>query len=446
MKKKLNLYWRIFIWFWLSMVALMLGSVWLAEHFDQARQVPVWQQRFINSYRAAAETALRQGGPERFYQWSRRVTHTTGVRTFLVDTDRPDLVEGLPLPRQIKKSLIVGLKATPRRVVKVNRDLRLSAVVEVDGRNYRLVLLLPPEMIRAGFGEKLVQMWSQLLIAAITIGFLCWLLSRYLTRPLRNLQLAVKEISRGNFQHRVGTELSGYDEFAELGREFDRMAVQIEHMMTSQERMLRDVSHELRSPLARLQVALELARHRASEESHTELDRIGLEAERLNDLIGEILFLTRLKSAELVKEPCDLTALLTSIVQDAQFELSERKNSIVTDFNVDQINANARWLSAAVENILRNALFHTEPGTEVRVSSRYDESSVIISVEDSGSGVFEVELDTLFDPFYRTNRSQASGYGLGLAIAKQVVEVHHGSIHAYNKKPRGLVIDIHLPL
>jgi two-component system sensor histidine kinase CpxA len=262
----------------------------------------------------------------------------------------------------------------------------------------------------------------------------------------------VKSFAEGNLDARVSPELTKRrDELAELGREFDHMAERIAALISSQKRLLADISHELRSPLARLSVALELARKNSSSKAVPALDRIDQEAERVNKLVGQLLALTRLESgAERVPpETVALEELVQLVIDDAAFEARPLNKEVrAVHMEKCRVQGSSELLHSAIENVVRNAVRHTEPGTTVEVSLEWRMETAILTVRDHGSGVPEPELQHIFEPFYRVSEARersSGGVGLGLSIAERTAKLHGGSIRAENTTD-GLLVTIELPL
>ncbi len=294
----------------------------------------------------------------------------------------------------------------------------------------------------------------RLLITFIVTGVICYLLARSLTSPIRKLREATQNFAGGDLTTRVGPQLTGQGgEIGDLAQDFDQMAEQIETLLESQKRLLRDISHELRSPLARLNVALELARQKSKAVNNTPLDRIGKEAERLNELIGQLLTLTVLESrSELMeKEQIDLAGLLKEIVQDADYEAQSRNRSVSLDTSDSMIYGSRELLHQAIENVIRNGVWYTAENTQVKVTlGTFNDQGKFarIKVHDQGPGVPESALGNLFRPFYRVADArdrQTGGTGIGLAIAERAIRLHGGDITAAIAPEGGLVITIILP-
>lgn len=277
------------------------------------------------------------------------------------------------------------------------------------------------------------------------------LLARYFSKPIRNLKTAFDAAADGNLDVRVGQAMSHRkDELADLGHDFDRMAERLRQAMQSQRRLLHDVSHELRSPLARLQAAVGLARQ-SPDKLITTMDRIELESSRIDQLVGELLTLSRLDAGayDLNGEPFMINELLDAVLDDARFE-AEGSGHLVTfeGGSHAKVRGHAEWLHRAIENVVRNALRHTPAGKTIRLSCEDDFPNRIVHIAicDEGPGVPEPELPQLFEPFFRGVHAQGTaGHGLGLAIARRIIDAHGGSIRARNRAQGGLCVEIVLP-
>jgi two-component system sensor histidine kinase CpxA len=297
-----------------------------------------------------------------------------------------------------------------------------------------------------------------LIIAIISSGLVCYLLAWYMTKPIVRLRTATRQLAAGDLSARTGAPATARsDEVAGLMRDFDAMAERIETLLKAQSRLLNDISHELRSPLARLNVALGLARQRAGVESADMLDRIELEASRLNELIGRILTLARLEDGEQTapQTPVALDEIVLSVTEDAEFEAQARHCHVRTSIPEGDwtVHGNASLLHSAVENVVRNAIRYTQEGSAVDVDLTSETKAgvheAVLRVSDSGPGVPPETLSKLFEPFYRLDDArerQTGGVGLGLAITERAVRFHGGKVSASNRQAGGLVIEIRLPL
>jgi two-component system sensor histidine kinase CpxA len=312
---------------------------------------------------------------------------------------------------------------------------------------------LPPPPPSRGLGVDL----SRLLLVLLISAGVCYALARYLTMPIVRLREAAQRFAKGEFSVRVGQGVIGRkDELGRLGEDFDRMAQRIEGLVVQQRQLLGDISHELRSPLARLSLALELARRKSVPEAEAYLHRIETEAATLEEMIAHVLTLTRLESGidGIEVEEVDLQGLVAAVVSDADFEAHGRGGMVRIAETADcVVRGNGELLRRAVENVVRNAIRYTKEGTPVEVGLRRVKDrlsgSAEIQVRDYGPGVPEADLPSLFRPFYRVSNArdrQSGGTGLGLAITDRAVRLHEGTVVAANAQGGGLVVTIRLPL
>jgi signal transduction histidine kinase len=289
-----------------------------------------------------------------------------------------------------------------------------------------------------------------LMLFTVAGGIFCYFIASRLTTPLHKLGQAAANIADGRLETRADPALrKRRDEIADLAANFDRMAERIEALIKRQRALLGDVSHELRSPLSRLIVALSLVKQGPAEEVAENLDRIGLEARRLDTLIGQLLSLTRIDSGMDRDSPApfDLTNLVQEVANDGDFEARARNRSvIVTRAGACTVSGFEETLRSAVENVVRNAIRYTAEGTAVEISLEACDSRALLRVRDHGPGVPEHMLSEIFLPFRRVAADDSDGAGLGLAIAERAVTVHRGTIRARNVREGGLAVEIDLPL
>lgn len=306
-----------------------------------------------------------------------------------------------------------------------------------------------PDSAQAPFKQRT---WLPITAAFIASLIFAALLAWYMATPLRHLRLAFSSLAEGNLQTRVGVSMGKRrDELTDLGHDFDKMAERLGILVESQRRLLHDVSHELRSPLARLQAAIGLARQQP-ERIETSLERIEREGMRMDKLVGELLSLSRIEAGVLGKlDAIAMDELLDEIKNNASFE-AESKNRRFEFLGEAKVKVMGRYdlLYRAFENVVRNAIKHTANASCVSLKISVDNARQVLQVVvvDEGSGVPETELQAIFEPFFRIGDSARSsdGYGLGLAIAKRVIHAHGGQISASNRSTGGLSVEIILPL
>jgi two-component system sensor histidine kinase CpxA len=447
-----SLFLRIFLSFWFAQALFFVLAILVTLAFRP--RTSTWEALRTTVLNDAV-TAYEEGNEHQLRQYLDNLEHTQNVRAFLFDEHLQEVSHrGAP---DWAVRVAAGGPRLPHDgflfpVPPVQRDSRASS----DGKHrYTIVLGLPPGP-RVFIGPRGVP-FTGLIIGVITSGLVCYLLSWYLTKPIVRLRTATRQLAAGDLTARTGApSATRRDEVAGLMRDFDAMAERIELLLKAQSRLLNDISHELRSPLARLNVALGLARQRAGVESVDMLDRIELEASRLNELIGRILTLARLEDGEQLvpQTPVPLNELVHSVTEDAEFEAQARRCHVHTTVPEGDlmVSGNASLLHSAVENVVRNAIRYTHEGTSVEVELASEEraggAEAVLRVSDAGPGVPADALGKLFEPFYRLDDArgrQTGGVGLGLAITERAVRFHGGKVKAFNRTPSGLIVEIRLP-
>lgn len=461
-----SLFWKIFLGFWLTVI--LAGTImWLIATMtrpDEPRLIDRhlhFATKGLEGYARDISLALEQGGIQGWDAYLSHLQPEDPQPYLLTRTGTP--LKQRPAPHHIRK-LANEIFATGRvQALRQKREFALGQPFRLpDGRPAALVLNLafsrpdtgrtPP---RPRHGEhRLLDLDHGLgmLVFLLVATGICLLLTRSLTAPISKLRRATQRFASGELSTRVGKEVRGGNELAALAGDFDRMAEQTESLITSQHRLLRDISHELRSPLTRMNLALELARQRAGGEATQALDKIDQESERLNELIGQLLTLTRLdgQPETLKKTRLNLAELLTRVAADADFEARSRQVQVECKLTTEgQITGVPELLLRAFENIVRNAVRYSVQDSTIFVSLSETGEQFVLSVKDQGPGVPQAALKHLFEPFYRVadDRDRASGgSGIGLAIADRAIRLHGGSISASNHPQGGLLIEIHLPI
>jgi two-component system OmpR family sensor kinase len=447
-----RLFWKIFLGFWLTLLATGAGVGFVVHLHNQARLAEMtevatgFRAKFLVS---AAAVALQFGGKrgleDLFQQWRGR----RRPPVLAVDPTGRDL-----LGRTVPEAALARARSD---LAEGARAAGLRRVVAPGGQEYLLFVPVPSlpgegrhrgPPTRDAFVQQLVaSLFATLVFSAV----LAWSPSR----PIRHLRRATRGLADGALETRVGPLMGRRgDEIGDLGRDFDHMAERLQGLVGAQHRLLHDVSHELRSPLARLQVAVGLARQQPDKAS-VALHRIEREARRLNDLVGELLTLSRLEAgvSEHSVEQVDLADLLENVVADARLEAeaSGRRVELRSDARLP-VKGRPDLLRRALENVIRNAVRFAPPGTAVEVwaSRGGTDQRARLSVCDRGTGVPDSELEALFEPFFRAGgqnyAASGGGFGLGLAIAKRAIEAHQGWIRAANRPGGGMCVEFGLPL
>lgn len=280
--------------------------------------------------------------------------------------------------------------------------------------------------------------------------FFSLLLAWNMTRPIRQLREGFDKVSRGDLSVRLFPSMKRrYDELSIVAKDFDAMVERIDVLVKAREALLHDISHELRTPLARVQLAVGLARQSELNIPQS-LDRIDLETERLDKMIGELLTLSRAEHEGIdIDQYFDFIALLDAILVDVRYEGQQPEVDVVAHYDSLKsvtVRGNAELIRRAIENVLRNALRYSSQGQAIVVNLEVDRDTLLLNICDSGPGVAEEKISSIFDPFVRLQSPYSGkGYGLGLAIVRKVITAHHGQVSATNRQEGGLNIAIRLP-
>jgi signal transduction histidine kinase len=453
-----SLYMKIFLWFWLAMVLVSGGLVFSVletqselhralEEANDRTLTPPYAERYITVFEEQGKAAL-----------AAYIAHGkgAGVHAYLFGLDGKEELSQ-PVPRDAGP-LVQAAKGTDEMQVVWSATRRFVAqkVTGPSGNQYIFLVELTSPFVKFFSARPPIQA-LRLIIAIIIGGLVCLWLARYITAPVEKLRAAARRLADGNLSSRIGTDaIRRKDELGDLERDFDRMAERIESLMSSQQRLIHSISHELRSPLARLNVALGLARKQADATVNVSLDRIEREAGRLNELIGNLLTLARWESGA---EPAncgdvELDTLVREVAADADFEAQSRNRAVrVLTLQPCSIAGVQDLLRSAIENVMRNAVNYTRKDSEVEVTLErvrgLAQESAVIRVRDHGDGVPEDALEHIFRPFYRVADSRersSGGTGLGLSIAAKAVMLHGGQVKAENSPTGGLLVELRLPM
>jgi two-component system sensor histidine kinase CpxA len=423
---------RIFLSFWLIIV-ITFATAGVAGFLYAERMRDAIENFEVGDSMLAASAALEAGGRDGLADWLRTSPAPRAITLFVLDDRGHDLLD-----RRVPFGLTRAFRRHrehPRRHELDGRDplnLRRSRphpqLVAADGSVY--TFFVAPSRGMHAAGTAVDPRWLLFLIALVVSGIVSWFLATTISGPVRKLRNATVALASGDLAVRVAESVGNRrDELGTLGRDFDAMAGNLQRAATRQTELSRNISHELRSPLARMRVAIELAKQKSGDMA--EFERLDTEA-----------------------EPVELADLVHEVVENVNYEC--RAEGIDGVSVVAQIDASpvarghADALTSAVENIVRNAVHHSPPDSQVTIRLGQDDDQVMIDVIDSGPGVDEAELPNLFEPFFRTRESAESkdtrGTGLGLAIAERAVSVNGGSISARNQPVGGLLVRIVLPL
>jgi len=450
-----SLFLKIFLWFWAT--AILTGIALVLSFVLQHDSVPErWHAMLEDSARfsgALTVEAFERDGTASAASYLSKLETNSHVRTCLFDHEgRPIAGGGCGTFEDTAGRVVVSRKAD------FNFKYGIARVGTIlggrNGQEYIFATELPAGP-RAAVGISRFGFALQWGVAFLVSGCICYLLARYITGPVLRLREASQQLATGELSTRAAAGIEHRrDELGDLVRDFNAMADRIEQLIATQRQLLYDVSHEVRSPLARLNVALDLARERKGEDST--FDHMQQDLDRLDQTMERLLTIARLDTSAAPESTSllNVTELVSHIVADGQFELEGQDRSI--EFNASDnctVHGNSQLLHSAIENVIRNAIRYTSPRSAVQVKLRqaHEEGAgrALLTVRDHGPGVPEVELAKLFRPFYRIADARdrdSGGAGLGLAIAERVIRLHGGQISAANADGGGLCVNIVLPL
>lgn len=452
----MNLFLKIFLWF-LAAISLIVGVIaflnWTVQTEPVVSRWRISMRNQSNIYASTAAQILEEEGRDGFEAFIARLRAAETVSEVLVlDYDqvfKDERGAAAPYDSIARKAF----ESDSTEIEYNEHDGSNSALsakqFAANGNQHVMVIRWERPRLVPFFGESPLR-FARFGIVLLTGLLLCWALAAYLSLPIGKLRLAAQKLAEGDLSTRVADQIGNRkDELASLAKDFDVMAERIESLITSQKRLSRDVSHELRSPLARMNVALEIAKQKANPETAPILERIEGESNRLNEMISRLLTLFKLEAGaeEFESRELDFRSLVSRVVSDANFEAKAKGKAVkIQHADECQVTGNESLLSSAVENVLRNAIRYTPIGSEVSVTLQKSGGQAVLLITDHGGGVPDEELKNLFRPFYRVGEARdrgTGGTGLGLAIAEQAVRRHKGTVKARNIND-GLEVEIKL--
>jgi two-component system sensor histidine kinase CpxA len=446
-----SLFLKILLWFWATIV-LTAFSIFLTLVLQPGGVSSQWHEAFTDTARYAGAILVQEyedhgaWGASNYLLERARTTHLQACLFHLDGTS----ILGNECERFSRVAHSAAINGKPE--FKVERGMAIVAVVVQGAHDERYVYATEsPVGPRAAITTNTTAVAVRFLVALFVPGLICYLLTRYLTAPILRLREASQRLAAGDLSTRADERMSlRRDELGLLVNDFNVMAERFEGLVDGQRQLVYDISHELRSPLTRLNVALDLGRQRKGNDPA--FDQMQQDLERMDQMIERLLTLARLDAvaASVPFEEINLTDLVTNIVHGAGFELHERSDKIVVNSQeAIFVRGNAELLQSAVENVVRNAIRYNNSDEPVQIVLERLESSVKITVRDHGMGVPSEHLKKIFEPFYRVaddRDRQTGGTGLGLAITERAVRMHGGEVYAENAAPHGLVVHIVLPL
>jgi two-component system, OmpR family, sensor histidine kinase CpxA len=457
---------KIFLWFWLAIVVVGATLIALTEvTHSRVRDDALWRERYprVDLWARQVTQIFEGEGTAALRKYIASFEVPPGRRNYLFDANGHEVLgQDVPPPVLRARDATGGAANTEQRFFRTDRIVA-EKVIGASGRPYVVIVSFPqPSLLYAPLADFLSEDLGRegviRLVAILAVaGALCFWLARQITSPIDKLRAATRELANDHLATRVDkTILSRGDELADLGNDFDRMAERIETLVGAQRRLLSDVSHTLRSPLARLNVALGLARQQANPEVSGHLDRIERETDRLNKLIGQLLTMARVESGldQGAQKVFDLSTLVEEVAADGDYEARGRQCIVQLRQPVPCMVEGVReMLRTAVENVVRNAVHHTAERTPVEIGLECLDAGrdprAVITIRDHGRGVPEAALGDLFTPFHQVTDAAhppADSTGLGLAITERAFRLHGGAVAAANAPGGGLVVTLQLPM
>lgn len=427
------LFWRIFLSIWLAMAVTVVASNLATRYLlDRERQAI---ERQVGLHELAREALALRLGEDRGAMW--RFLRTEGERLdlhlMLIEKE-----EGHHrLPRQIRERIQSGWYPNKPAVINLEEGYQLVAWPRMGSDGW-----LDPKFFR----------FVELGLAFVLISLACWWIARFVSRPLRHMESTAKAIADGDTQLRVSNRIARRrDEVGQLASAFNAMTDRLCQLLERQNHLLRDISHDLRTPLARQRVAIELASDGGADPAL--MDSILRQNERLETMTGQILTLYRVSEngGSMEREPVKPLSLMNRVLRDAADYAEHRgvdcKLIAADDTRAVSVLGDSGLLQRALDNVLQNALDHTPPGKSVHASLALVDGSIQLEIADDGPGAPDKLLQQLFEPFFRADKSRGGkGWGLGLAIARDIVNAHDGTISARNRPEGGLQVTIRLPV
>ncbi|XOV79788.1 MAG: ATP-binding protein [Aestuariibacter sp.] len=440
---------RIFMWFWLTTLVMIIVTATVVRHYitsDDLQSIPDEELRLLDQTAQKITAYAEQRGPISLRRAMIQIERASRVKPLLMRHSDDRIFHRGPIPPEFE-SRFRSLKnaSSAYGFFAHNHVFFGPKTLQINENTFSLFIGRPLRfpMLQRNRGMLLS-------IAILVSGGLCFILAWQLTQPLKHLRVATQRMAQGDLQAKVEQAEHRKDEIGQLSRDFNAMSEKVNLLVTGQKRLLADISHELRSPLARLQLAIGIAQEQPSEQTvNAMMARIEKEAQQIDAMLSQVLQLSRLESQTMSpdKHLISVDVLLQPIIEDAQYEASTLDKALEISHEAKgNVLADQQLLSSGIENVVRNAIKYARH--RVSISTLTEDAHVQIRIIDDGEGVPEQDLDHLFTAFFRvsTARSRDSGgAGLGLAIAKQAINVHNGSITAKNDLQGGLIVEICLP-
>ncbi|MBL4900151.1 MAG: HAMP domain-containing protein [Colwellia sp.] len=456
---------KLFMWFWLIAITSIFTTRFISHQLSsdaynkvvsQAPQHRELQQlnkavKRIEQSKIKSINELLQTNPQQFIKppfnlWLKSMDENVTVTSLFLLPSKHQKAITRYIKKQVFDQTITSHFSRTRLIG--------PALVKINKQNYQL--FISRKQHKRNFGQLIQDLpsWARVATPIFISFILCLFLARSFSKPIATIRKAAAELGKGNLATRVKGITQRNDELGQLANSFNQMAEQLQQNQSAQQRLLGDVSHELRSPMTRLQMALGLAQQESTSKAARDqyLQRCELEIERLNHMIEEALVLSRLENTlqTIDKKTINFTTLVQTIIHEEQFIAYEKTITIKLNSTAKvELKGDHNLLFSAISNVITNAVKYSPEQSTVNVTLSVNEQFVSLVVCDNGIGVPPQSLTELFTPFYRVNLARdrkTGGTGLGLAIAKQAIIAHQGNIFAKNNETKGLSVTIQLPL
>lgn len=440
-----SLYRQLFLWFFGVSLAVLLASVFLTRVLSwRSDTLESLGERALQEVPSAYRSGQRRALNRLHEEWRDR------LQTNLYVEHRGEVLCDFPMPPPVRDHLR-ELDASVLRRTLLRGDQLLALPLTIDGDSDFHVILFQARNQNQQPWPLTAWLAVQIGLSVIAIAVMSALLARSFSRPLRATDEAVRRIAAGDLHTRIDSQTTARsDEFGRLAHGVNEMAARIGVLVRDRDRLLHDVSHELRSPLARLRILLELARTEQLSELSKQLERADKEIDRMDHLVDEILSDARIQRApkEVRFEKIELGEITAAAVASAAVEAEAQ--GVDLQFETKQpiyIQGNEELLIRAIDNLLRNSIRFSSAGDRIEVCLAREEHTALLSIADQGPGVPDAELDRIFEPFFRIpGEERGKGYGLGMALVQRIADAHGATLQARNLVPRGLVVSLQFKL